>query len=366
MTTIDGMNQIACNILHKVAKEMSLRILRSKTSITGTFKDNNNLQEYLAQYLLTDVPNPSDDSDFEDTSYKTDIDYTNERKRRKREERNAKIQENFKRQQQAETYWSKHKHDPHSIFNYRGVKFEHYSHKFISFVFTPLISAKFKHQAETIKLTLDHVAFGATEQQTRSVKVRTATVKWMGEDADNTNTLHFERISSQYKETQLCLDEVNHCVGIQLLVALAANLFVTVYYLYRFLSSRSNHNVIIDIQQRIHCMVSLASHVVKLILYMCIGQKLKSESRKPIKALQHGKLLRLPTLLREQIQCLILQWLSSEPSGLSAFNVILVGPWLLAPIAGNVITYLLVAIQFQMNTSNSMPANLTAILESVF
>ncbi|GLV43721.1 hypothetical protein CBL_06955 [Carabus blaptoides fortunei] len=83
----------------------------------------------------------------------------------------------------------------------------------------------------------------------------------------------------------------------------------------------------------------------KLILFLWTGHKIKSKAREPLIALQNAQILHLPQRPQQQIQTLLLQWSTNEPGYLTAFHLMDVGPWLLTPIIGNVITYLLVFLQ---------------------
>ncbi|GJQ76793.1 hypothetical protein Trydic_g15004 [Trypoxylus dichotomus] len=93
-----------------------------------------------------------------------------------------------------------------------------------------------------------------------------------------------------------------------------------------------------------------------LLHYTYLGRQINYWSQAPLRVLQNSDLLNLPTHLQQQVQTLILQW-SGKIGNLSAMEVINVGPWLLAPIVGNVITYLLVALQFE--SSNQQITNVT-------
>lgn len=81
---------------------------------------------------------------------------------------------------------------------------------------------------------------------------------------------HLEHIIDQHEETIECVSELNKCFGLQLLVTFTSNLFATVYYLYRTITS-SEENFVAN---KIHCGLSLFYLFIKLIIYMFVGQKM--------------------------------------------------------------------------------------------
>ncbi|KAJ8973709.1 hypothetical protein NQ317_017911 [Molorchus minor] len=86
------------------------------------------------------------------------------------------------------------------------------------------------------------------------------------------------------------------------------------------------------------------------------------KSVQPLEVLQQASVVNFSLYTQQQIQTLTLQW-SSKKAFLSAYGIINLGPWLLAPIAGNVITYLLVALQFDNVPLHD--TNATIVLQSL-
>ncbi|XP_045463460.1 uncharacterized protein LOC123673081 [Harmonia axyridis] len=116
------------------------------------------------------------------------------------------------------------------------------------------------------------------------------------------------------------------------------------YYLYRF-STATENGINVNSSERLHYVIGLLCKSGKMFGYMVLGNLLLKASQEPMEVLRNSSMMNLSTATQQKVQSLMLQWL--KPKGyLSAGGIVRVGPWLLAPILGNVITYLLVALQF--------------------
>ncbi|XP_017771686.1 PREDICTED: uncharacterized protein LOC108559069 [Nicrophorus vespilloides] len=176
------------------------------------------------------------------------------------------------------------------------------------------------------------------------------------------NTSALEQVSLTHQQINGALKEINRCFGIQMLMGITSSLYTTIYYLYRictinYIKTHSNPH------EQIHYFLSLLYRSCKLIIYTVLGHNISNSSKKPLEAFQNTRILQFPSKTLEQIQLLVILW-QGQQATLSGFSVVNIGPWLLAPIVGNVITYLLVALQFQ-NSGPDISQNVSAYLEYV-
>ncbi|KAK9881502.1 hypothetical protein WA026_016384 [Henosepilachna vigintioctopunctata] len=158
------------------------------------------------------------------------------------------------------------------------------------------------------------------------------------------NTFQLEDLESFNHHLEEIIQDFNRALGLSVLIAVTSSLYTTMYYLYR-LSTASDFSLTSNKRERLHYIIGLIGRSGKLLGYMLMGNQMLKNSQQPLEAIRKSRILNLPMVTQQQIQTLMLQWLDNK-SYMSAGGIVNVGPWLLAPIVGNVITYLLVALQF--------------------
>ncbi|XP_044746727.1 uncharacterized protein LOC123308215 [Coccinella septempunctata] len=215
----------------------------------------------------------------------------------------------------------------------------------IVFIFCFLITLKYKYLATMTSRTMENLYIQSGGKSYHSLIKYTDAIALTIAKSENIPKLN--QLETFYQRLTTTVDEVNTTVGLSILVAVTSSLYSTMYYLYRF-STASDNGININTNERLHYVIGLFGKSGKMFGYMVMGNLLLKASRQPLEVLRNSRIVNLPNGIQQQVQSLMLQWFESK-GYLSAGGIVRVGPWLLAPILGNVITYLLVALQFNQS-----------------
>ncbi|XP_018576433.1 uncharacterized protein LOC108914977 [Anoplophora glabripennis] len=220
----------------------------------------------------------------------------------------------------------------------------------IVYMFVVLVEAKFEYLAESVAITIENM--GGEKDSCGLIYIKTPTAKKETQSLDRLAVMHLEIFS--------VVSEINYCTGFQLLIGHCSSLYTMIYYLYRYITFTIDRYT--TRSSRLYYVPSLFYRLVKIIGYMILGQRFHTKSLLPLKTLQRIRITNLPSHVQQQIQTLMMQW-NDKKAYLTAWGIVNFGPWLLAPIAGNIITYLLVALQF--DDTSIEDANATLAMQSM-
>ncbi|KAL3285223.1 hypothetical protein HHI36_019336 [Cryptolaemus montrouzieri] len=223
----------------------------------------------------------------------------------------------------------------------------------IVFIFCSLIALKYKYLANITSRTMEHFYIQAGGKRRQSLIRYTDAITLTLFKGENIPKLH--QLERFYQRLTYIVNEVNSTVGLSILAAITSSLYSTMYYLYRF-STASEHGLTSNKKERVHYALGLICRSGKMFSYMLMGSHLLKASQLPLEILRKSRIINIPLEIQQQVQTLMLQWLESK-GYLSAGGIVRVGPWLLAPILGNVITYLLVALQFNQSNLEILAAS---------
>lgn len=209
-----------------------------------------------------------------------------------------------------------------------------------------ILSLKFQHLADICTICMKYLSNQHQETLIKNNAFDSASLNKSEDDNPDDYPYQIDDLEEMQKKLFACAYRVTgSAVSIPALATMTSSLYTTMYYLYRF-STATEAGFTSNTHERIHYAIGVLYRFAKLFGYMLLGRLVLNKSLRPLRVLEKSKIINLPFGLQQQIQTLMLQW-SSSKCFVYAGGIIKIGPWLLAPITGSIITYLLVALQFK-------------------